>query len=131
MEIKGLTLDQFTAIVRHVSEANYSGNLSVDRNAHDGSSPTIRCTARLTAKSGESGSRTTGSGRRGPYACWHAYRDVLVMLFEAHPDAKVKTALAVYDGAEGFRRDYPETKFHNAGSRMQPRSIADLCDCDG
>jgi hypothetical protein len=68
-------------------------------------------------------------GRRIPAACWHAYRDVLAALFDQCPAARVRTALAVYRGREGFERHYPATAYVNVGSQMQPAHMPELCDC--
>jgi len=75
------------------------------------------------------GARRSGSSRRSPAACWHAYRDVLVGIFDADPDAVVVTALARYNGREGFQQTYRGTAHYNVGSRMYPESISTLCDC--
>jgi hypothetical protein len=131
MRISGLSLDDFTAITASVSDDCYAGNLAVSPDAHDDGSRKSRCTARLVAgDSRGAGTRTSWSGRHGPYVCWHAYRDVLAEVFRQYPDAVVRTGLAgVYRGAAGFRRDYPATADKNIGSQMAPAYMPDLCEC--
>jgi hypothetical protein len=74
------------------------------------------------------GARTSASGRHGPYACWHAYRDVLGACFWVNPEAVIRTARAVYRGRDGFTRDYPATGRVNVGSQVQPVTMPELCD---
>jgi hypothetical protein len=131
MEITGVTLDEFTAIVYKVSERDHDGNLIVHRDAHDqGGKRRPRITARLAAlDSRGAGTRTSWTGRRGPWACWHAYRDVLAEVFAAHPTAVIRTGMAVYNGAEGFAANYPATAYHNIGSQVAPAYMPELCEC--
>jgi hypothetical protein len=127
VDIRGLSLEDFQAIVAYVSKDGYDGNIVVERHAHG---TDRRLAARLWATDGHGpGARTSWSGRHGHAACWHAYRDVLAELFERFPTARVRTALAVYRGQEGFERDYPATAYINIGSQMQPASMPELCDC--
>jgi hypothetical protein len=67
--------------------------------------------------------------RRVNAVCWHAYRDVLVELFNAHPDVKVRTGMAKYIGKEGFYENFPGTAHHNIGSQMYPVTMPQCCDC--
>jgi hypothetical protein len=127
MRMSGVTETQFRSIVTRVSES-YAGNLIVHQDAHpNGQSG---CTARVTVTdSYGAGTRVTWMGRHGPYACWHAYRDVLALLFTEHPTAIVRTGLEVYRGAAGFLADYPATGDKNIGSQMQPATMPEMCDC--
>jgi hypothetical protein len=75
------------------------------------------------------GSRISPDGRRIKAACWHAHRDVLAVLFEIKPDAKVTTEMAKYHGREMFRAAFPATEYRNVGSACRPASYGDLCDC--
>lgn len=74
----------------------------------------------LKAKSGESGSKNSVSGRRMPKAGWDAHRVFLSAFFEACPQAKVKTVLAVYDGQEDFLNKFRDTAHKNIGSIIYP-----------
>lgn len=128
MQITGLSLAQFTEIVDHVSANNYEGNLIVNSDAHSLSD--TRFTARLRVKSSRgAGARMSWSGRHIPAACWHAYRDVLQAMFYAYPDARARTAMAVYRGLDGFQELYPETAYKNIGSQMFPAYMPELCEC--
>jgi hypothetical protein len=126
VEIRGATLADFEAAVAKVS-ADYDGNLVVHRDSYQSGS-LVRARIGL-ASSREPGARRSWTGRRIPAACWHAYRDVLAALFDQCPAARVRTALAVYRGREGFERHYPATAYVNVGSQMQPAHMPELCDC--
>lgn len=126
MRISNVSLGDFCAITGDVSRRSYEGNVIVAPDAHWARRYSVVARLRVSDSRG-TGARTAPSGRHGPYACWHAHRDVLRALFEAHPDATVRTALAVYRGMEGFERDYPATEYRNVGSPAQPARMPDLC----
>jgi hypothetical protein len=128
MFIKGVSLDEFTEAVKLISDYHYEGNVIVHPDAHETSRG---LTARLAvAASRGPGARRSASGRHGPWACWHAYRDVLRFLFQCYPDAVVRTAMATYKGLDGFNEAYPATANRNVGSLMEPAYMPELCDCD-
>lgn len=133
MKITGLTLEQFTRCVSTVSRERYGGNVFVQRDAHDSYDGKLGCVARLTVRhSPGPGSRTSASGRHGPYACWHAYRDVLAEVFTQFPRAVVTAGRSwrvTYRGAEGFLHDYPATASVNMGSAYTPVTMPELCNC--
>jgi len=108
---------------------DYDGNLVVTADSYQSGSLVRARVGVLSSR--EPGARRSWSGGRIPSACWHAYRDVLAALFDQRPAARVRTALAVYRGREGFERDYPATAYRNVGSAMQPAYMPELCDCDG
>jgi hypothetical protein len=127
VDIRGLSLEDLKAIVAYVSKGDYDGNIAVERHGHGHGK---HLAARLWATDGYGpGARTSWTGRHAHAVCWHAYRDVLAELFERFPKARVRTALAVYRGLEGFERDYPTTAYRNVGSQMQPAYMPELCDC--
>ncbi|AXK35781.1 hypothetical protein DVA86_27270 [Streptomyces armeniacus] len=133
MRISGVSLGDFFAITDDVSWRRYEGNVIVSPDAHWTRGNSVVARLRVSDSRGV-GARTAPSGRRGPYACWHAHRDVLAGLFVAHPDARIRTALAVYRGRDGFERDYPATRYRDVGSPMTPARMTDLCvgmDCGG
>ena len=72
--------------------------------------------------------RTSASGRRGPYAYWHVFRDVLSLLMVRDPRTLVRTSMARYDGAAGFLTTYPATAWKNIGSPLYPITMPELCD---
>jgi hypothetical protein len=124
MRLIGITLDQFHQAVA-TANSTYGGNLSVQDDSHSISSNS--CVARVVAKSRENGARTSWTGRNGPYACWHAYRDVLRACFDINPDAKIYTTLARYKGSQGFEETYPSTAYNNVGSMINPTYMTELC----
>ena len=69
-------------------------------------------------------------GRRVNAVCWHGFRDFFRALFAVTPDAIAKTALATYDGADGFEATYPTTAFVNVGSHYCPAYACDMCECE-
>lgn len=127
MELIGITIDQFETAVHTVS-ARYGGNLIVHRDAKAISGRSSRGRVVVRASGGE-GARRSWSGRRGPWACWHAYRDVLSELFDVNPEARIRTSLTTYDGARGFQLNYPATAYKNIGSMVSPAYMPELCDC--
>ena len=129
MELRGITLEQFVMATRYVSTSRYDSNIDVHQDARDVSSRS--CRGRLVAlNSRGAGARRSWSGRRGPWACWHAYRDVLTLLFERYSYATIRTSMATYKGWAGFHENYPATAYKNIGSEFQPAYMPDLCECD-
>lgn len=128
MKISGLTLDEFTKIVKRVSDEVYDGNVIVEPSSQDTGSN--RCTARIKAVDGRgTGSRRDVNGRRMSAACWHAYRDVIHGIVEAHPEAKIDTGMEKYHGMAEFLRRYPSTADRNIGNGVRPVYMPDLCEC--
>lgn len=126
MRISRVSLGDFYAIAHDVSWRVYEGNLMVSPDAHGTGRNSVVARLRVSDCRG-AGARTSPSGRHGPYACWHAHRDVLAAMFAAHPDATVRTVLAVYRGRDGFERDYPATRHGQVGSPTVPTCMTDLC----
>jgi hypothetical protein len=55
-------------------------------------------------------SQSTWQGQRRVAAvCWHGHRDFMRALFASCPDARLKTALADYRGADDFEAKYLDT----------------------
>jgi hypothetical protein len=128
MEIRGVPYGDVERIITRVSDERYAGNLGINADAHPLSRTGAR--ARIVAKDSHGpGSRTTWTGRHGPWACWHAYRDVLAAIFAEYPDARIRTRMANYIGRTGFEDLYPATARDNVGSIMQPAYMPDLCGC--
>jgi hypothetical protein len=126
MQITGVALSDFYEITALISHGSYDGNVMVSPDAHAISRNRIAARLRVADSRG-AGARTAASGRHGPYACWHAYRDVLRELFREHPDAIVSTALERYRGANGFESAYPATAYRNVGSQLYPAYMPGLC----
>lgn len=123
--------------IRHavaLANLHYEGNLEVDNLepiTQDGKSFQVKLRVKSSRGAGAHHSAPNGwrDGRRTVALCWHAYRDVLTELFSLKPDAKVRTAMARYDGMTGFIDRYPETYFAQAGSVMYPSTYGTLCEC--
>lgn len=80
---------------------------------------------------GFSRNRSTGNRRRVPGAvCWHGHRNFMRELFRLAPGAVLVSAFATYKGRDDFERNHGDTAYREVGSRMEPVSFADLCDCD-
>ena len=75
------------------------------------------------------GSRRSSSGRRGPWACRHAFRDVLAAVLLQDPGAVIRTGVTTYRGAADFLDNYEETRRRNVGSRVAPLDLREACDC--
>lgn len=150
MYISGVTLEEFTKITADVSAKRYEGNLIVHRDSddlHGVRRPRIK--ARLgvvdsgyglygssvnkcapgARRSSQQSSNPEGKPRRLCVACWHTYRDVLTELFDRHPDALVRTALAVYRGKDDFEDKFEETGWGNCGSLYRPVYLKETCEC--
>lgn len=75
------------------------------------------------------GTRRSWSGRRGKWACWHAYGDVMLGILRVYPHATITSAQSRYVGMRGFLDDFRATAEVNVGSMAFPAYMADLCDC--
>jgi len=132
MQIKGMSLDQWTNVVDAVSAELYDGNIIVNRDSDDRSnSRTNHCRTSLRVKNSRGhGARMSWSGRRTVSACWHAHRDVFREAFRLYPDAVISTVLARYT-AENFEETYRKTAYVNVGSMMSPAYAPELCEHAG
>lgn len=141
MNITGLHLGAFAGVTALISAEKYGGNIAIHPDSHEGPVQrnratgrlTSHCTARLTVHDSHGpGSRTTWTGRHGPYACWHAYRDVLTEVFTRYPDAVIRAGHSwqvTYRGMTGFRELYPGTGNISIGSEACPVTMPELCEC--
>ena len=132
MQFTGITRAEVESTVRKVSEDKYDGNISFSHTSDQ--SPT-RFRGRIVAVSSfGKGTRSSWSGRRGPWACWHATRDVLTALFDAHPEVKVRSSVGrdtvAYLGRDSFLREFPDTAYAEIGSMMSPMSLVEACNGD-
>lgn len=82
--------------------------------------------------------RLSASGRHGPWACYHAYRDFHRALFKAGAFS-INTNAPGHRGMTGRRTFHSVEEFNatllayaevNIGSPMSPVSYIDLCDDD-
>lgn len=123
----GITAEQFERAVKTVSDReHYAGNLiTADLKPISSRS----CRGRMVAYTSTGpGARRSWSGRRGPWACWHAFRDVFALLLEQYPDARIRTGMASYT-AGNFQATYPATGEKNIGSSARPAYMPELCEC--
>lgn len=136
MNVWGFTEKQIQATVDFVSAYEYSDNLIVDR-LDTITESTLRTNLKLRVVSSRGpGHRlaarahhNTGNRRHLVAACWHAHRDVLTVLFDMQPEARIKTCFADYRGQDGFLRLFPATYRRNAGSQVEPVFYGQCCDC--
>ena len=125
---KGVTFDRVVELLTSVSP-DYDGHLIVHQDAHPLGVNGYGFRGRVMADASRvPGSRHSWSGRATRAACWHAYRDAIRAVLTEYPNATVKTAMARYEGLDGFESTYPGTAFINIGSMMQPTNMPDLCD---
>ena len=121
-----LTERDLTLVIANVS-GNYAGNVTAEIR------PLTRTTSNVkvrTRSSREIGSRRSWTGRRGPWACWHVFRDVIGGIMEVDETATVSTSLVTYRGREDFLTKFPETAWQNVGSMVHPVYMVELCDCE-
>ncbi|MEU5437160.1 hypothetical protein AB0G73_27800 [Streptomyces sp. NPDC020719] len=130
MNLRGVPPRDFQDLTSEVSDDLYDGNVIVAPDAHAGGNRSTVARLRVVDCRGP-GARTAASGRYGPYACWHAYRDVMFRLFCAYPSAIVRTCLATYRGIREFEDRYPVTAYRNLGSELRPQYIRELCVVSG
>lgn len=102
-------------VLAHVSdvlckEYNYNVQVKVTKTMtgrRDGGTTTrfvLRC-----ENCREAGARLAPSGRRTNAATWDAHRVAFEALFEINPNARIITALAVYDGKDDFENKFRAT----------------------
>lgn len=139
MIITGISAQQFGEAVEKLSAATYGDNLRVEvGRVYSGNRFAARVIPRDSGarmfgqkiKTSAPGARKSWSGRRINAACWHAYRDAILAVFDINPDARVYTTMAKYVGRDGFMDNYPRTADKNIGSLAQPAYMPELCDCE-
>lgn len=130
MRMQNVSRETLDAAVARANET-YGGNVKVhgDTHTHNGPRSTTTVGRLSVSDSRGPGARRTWSGRRGPYVCWHAYRDVLRAIFALEPSAVIVTTMARYEGSEGFERTYPATADKNIGSMVRPAYMVEMCEC--
>ena len=124
-----LSHKELSAIMTRVSDDYYGGYLTFELEDLNGVRRN-RFRFKMGATSGKPGSRKSASGRRGPWACWDSFRDVLAAIFIADPNALIRTGMATYRNAPDCLDKYQETGDRNVGSRVSPAFYDELCDCD-
>ena len=127
MIVSGVTAQDIRDVVAKLNATDYDGNVVIERLDTLNQKGTRHTLKLGTADSRKHGSRRAGSGRHGKWLCWHGFRDVVRAIMAVNPDAKVRSAAAVYDGSVGFERVYPSTAERNIGSLYQPAYMPDMC----
>lgn len=133
MIITGVTTQQFADIVAKVNAGDYAGNIVIETNVAKNVKGT-RINVKLgTADNRAFGSKIAWSGRHGKWLCWHGFRDVFQALFDAYPDASIRSRDAVYKGKQNFEDTFEDTGWANCGSMFQPAYPAEMCaeGCEG
>ena len=130
---KILTPADLDCIVRFTG-AQYADNLACEAEWAGGARMRFKVRATSGVPCPDSGnavpgSRRSSSGRRGPWACWHAFRDVLAAVLLQDPDAVIRTGVTTYRGAVDFLDNYEETGWRNAGGMFASRDLREACDC--
>ena len=141
MKVYGVELGEFIRITNGISNLNYDGNIEVNpwsREIYRTLEDSPRIQVSLTCKSSYgAGARRSRAYRFNPSkprrrttaVCWHGFRDVLLAVFERHPDARIVTGMADYRGLEGFENLYIPTSRVNIGPPADPVTYPELCDC--
>lgn len=128
MDIRGKNIDYDTVVSSIINSV--SDNIVIHPDAKPIGDNRYGFRGRIIARDSKGQqARRSASGRHGPYACWHAYRDALRAVFKVYPHAVVTTSLARYNGSDGFESVYPETANKNVGSMVNPAFMSELCDC--
>lgn len=126
MKIKGINESDLRAAVHDASEALYNGNITFRREPEkEGNFLFFTLAVKWC---GGRGAHHTAQ-RRTAAACWHAHRDVMRAIFKRAPAALLVTALARYEGSEGFEHEFPYTGNLQIGSMMNPRTRRESCEC--
>lgn len=68
--------------------------------------------------------------RKVAAVCWHGHRDFFRAVYEKSPEAVFITAVARYDGSEGFEETFPSTYTKEIGSVFDPCWYGNACFCD-
>lgn len=133
MIVSGVTAQDIRDVVAKLNATDYDGNVVIERLGTLNQKDTRHTLKLGTADSRKHGSRRAGSGRHGKWLCWHGFRDVVRAIMAVNPDAKVRSAAAVYNGRNGFESVYPSTAGVNVGSMAQPAYMPELCvgSCSG
>jgi hypothetical protein len=140
MIVWGVSPEEVTKIIRHISASDYDGNLIADGTpTHTGTTERsgVHFKLRVSDSAGPGAKITVdrfGTSKKGyrrtVSACWHAHRDVMLMLFDWYPEARLKSAVADYRGAESFLKQFPGTGYANVGSLVFPVAFQDSCLCE-
>lgn len=72
----------------------------------------------------------TGRNSGSQIPCWHGYRDFMVSIYDADPDAKITSGWGfrvTYHNAQDFAENHGETAYTAMGSQIYPYQYLDKC----
>lgn len=70
-----------------------------------------------------------GKSRRKWAVCYHGHYAFMRMMFECFPNARLRSAMAKFNGIDDFNAYAGLVGIQNVGSQMQPRRFEDSCKC--
>jgi hypothetical protein len=127
MNIWGLTKQDMNKAME-ATNRQYDDNVEFNKypeKAGNGLSFTLR-----VKSSKEAGHRLGFSGKRMVSACWHVHRDFMSACFAINPEARIKSAVADYQGIADFNYSFEQTGDDNIGSQVQPLCFREACECE-
>lgn len=128
MKLYGMDQTQLHSALDTANE-KYKGNIQFKECKTVGiRKPYMHFTLRVKDSHGK-GAKRGQSGIRTVAACWHAHRDVMKEIFSINPKARLISAMAVYEGIEGFNREFEDTGDRNIGSMVNPQYFRQACEC--
>lgn len=108
MKVYAVTGEQLMAVVAKVSNKRFEGNLTFK--TFQPLAKFVNFTLRVNNSKGE-GAKITRHGRHTIAATWEAHRDVMTELFNQHPEAKLVSCRAKYNGKADFEAKFAETAY--------------------
>jgi hypothetical protein len=63
-------------------------------------------------------------------ACYHAHFCFIKNLFRVNPNCFIKSSMAQYNSLDDLKANCGYSASKNIGSRMQPMSYGDACECN-
>ena len=109
-----------------VCNAKQGDNIMIKNLRKDGRGYRFTITVKDSSKQG---ARRSYTGRRIAAACWHAYRDLILALFDLGCE-RVQSCRADWHSRDHFLTTYEVTGNENIGSILQPLCYADACECE-
>jgi hypothetical protein len=124
MKLYGVTEAQLLSVLKTVNKS-YKGNLTFNYTTQKRNH--VQFTMRVASSHGR-GARLGHTGRHIVAACWHAHRDLMRAIFAKHPDARLVSCQAVYNGRNRFEQEFERTGDKNIGSIVQPMYYREACE---
>lgn len=134
MRVKGITGLELSGVVADLNSRWYNGNIMVhitDQTRPTSRAPYTHVKVGVYDSYGY-GARHSWSGRHGPWACWHVFRDIIAESYRQHGERLVWwTSFTKYENRRDFLAKFPQTAERNIGSMFNPVTMPDLCGCLG